>query len=274
MYMENPITIFRNPAFGEVRTMLMGNGQVGFVGMDIATALGYTNTQKAIRDHVDEEDKLTERIVLSGQQRKIILINESGLYSLILSSKLPQAKQFKRWVTSEVLPAIRKDGGYIATKTDDKPDEIMARALLIAKSTIDRLEQDKKVLTQQNKTLSAKAEHLDNVMLCSQCYTMTQVAKDLDMSVHELTSKLLEMRIIYWQSGQYMLYADFSRLGLAKNRTAEKDMKDGNVKVFHPYLVWTEKGRIFIHNLMKQHMSHVTQRTALLLIQPTLFSTY
>ena len=272
--MENPITIFRNPAFGEVRTMLMGNGQVGFVGMDIATALGYTNTQKAIRDHVDEEDKLTERIVLSGQQRKIILINESGLYSLILSSKLPQAKQFKRWVTSEVLPAIRKDGGYIATKTDDKPDEIMARALLIAKSTIDRLEQDKKVLTQQNKTLSAKAEHLDNVMLCSQCYTMTQVAKDLDMSVHELTSKLLEMRIIYWQSGQYMLYADFSRLGLAKNRTAEKDMKDGNVKAFHPYLVWTEKGRIFIHNLMKQHMSHVTQRTALLLIQPTLFSTY
>ena len=268
------MTIFRNPAFGEVRTMLMENGQVGFVGMDVATALGYTNTQKAIRDHVDEEDKLTERIVLSGQQRKIIFINESGLYSLILSSKLPQAKQFKRWVTSEVLPAIRKDGGYIATKPDDTPEIVMARALLIAKSTIDRLEQDKNLLTQQNRVLTEKAEHLDNVMLCSQCYTMTQVAKELDMSVHELTNKLLEMRIIFRQSGQYMLYAELSRLGLAKNRTAEKDMKDGTIKSFHPYLVWTEKGRIFIHNLMKQHRSHVTHRSAVLLIQPTLFSTY
>ena len=256
--------------------MLMDNGQVGFVGKDIATALGYSNTSKAIQSHVDEEDKTTLPIWDGGSNYKThaIIINESGLYSLILSSKLPQAKQFKRWVTSEVLPAIRKDGGYIATKTDDTPEEIMARALLIAKSTIDRLEQDKKLLTQQNKVLAAKAEHLDNVMLCSQCYTMTQVAKELDMSVHELTSKLLEMRIIYWQSGQYMLYADLSRLGLAKNRTAEKDMKDGTVKAFHPYLVWTEKGRIFLHNLMKQHMSHVTQRTALLLIQPTLFSTY
>ena len=101
-----------------------------------------------------------------------------------------------------------------------------------------------------------------------------RIAKELDMSINDLTAKLLEMRIIYRQSGQYMLYADFSRLGLAKNRTAEKDMKDGIVKAFHPYLVWTEKGRIFIHNLMKQHMSHVTQRTALLLIQPSLFSTH
>lgn len=270
--MENQMTIFRNPAFGEVRTMLMDNGQVGFVGMDVANALGYTNTQKAIRDHVDEEDKLTERIVLSGQQRKIIFINESGLYSLVLSSKLPQAKQFKRWVTSEVLPAIRKDGGYIATKADDTPEEIMARALLIAKSTIDRLELEKKALAGQNKLLSAKAEHFDNVMLCSQCYTTTQIAKELDMSVHELYGKLLEMNIIFRQSGQYMLYAQFARLGLAKNRTAEKDMEDGSVKVFRPYLVWTEKGRTFIHNLMKQHMSHITRGSAVLLIQPTLFT--
>ena len=274
--MENQMMIFKNPAFGKIRTMVMENRQIGFVGKDVATVLGYKNTRDALSKHVDEEDKTTVAIRDTGSNyvSQSVLINESGLYSLILSSKLPQAKQFKHWVTSEVLPAIRKDGGYIATKTDDTPEEIMARALLIAKSTIDRLEQDKKQLTQQNRTLAAKAEHLDNVMLCSQCYTMTQVAKDLDMSVHELTSKLLEMHIIYRQSGQYMLYADLSRLGLAKNRTAEKDMKDGTVKAFHPYLVWTEKGRIFLHNLMKQHMSHVTQRTALLLIQPTLFSTY
>ena len=92
------------------------------------------------------------------------------------------------------------------------------------------------------------------------------------MSVHELYGKLLEMNIIFRQSGQYMLYAQFARLGLAKNRTAEKDMEDGSVKVFRPYLVWTEKGRTFIHNLMKQHMSHVTRGSAVLLIQPTLFT--
>ena len=266
--------IFKNPAFGEVRTVKGEKGIPWFVGNDVAKALGYKNFRDALSRHVDEEDKGVVKYDTLGGSQNLVIINESGLYSLVLSSKLPQAKAFKRWVTSEVLPAIRKDGGYIATKVDDTPEEIMARALLIAKSTIDRLEQDKKVLTQQNKTLTAKAEHLDNVMLCSQCYTMTQIAKELDMSVHELTNKLLEMHILYRQSNQYMLYSEYARLGLAKNRTAEKDMNDGTIKVFRPYLVWTEKGRIFIHNLMKQHMSHVTQRTALLLIQPTLFSTY
>lgn len=272
--MENQMMIFKNPAFGEVRTIKGENNMPWFVGKDVALVLGYKSPSVAICEKVDPEDKTTfvNSEPGSNYKSKTTLINESGLYALILGSKLPQAKAFKRWVTSEVLPAIRKDGGYIATKTDDTPEEIMARALLIAKSTIDRLEQDKKQLTQQNRTLTAKAEHLDHVMLCSQCYTMTQVAKELDMSVHELTNKLLEMRIIFRQSGQYMLYADLSRLGLAKNRTAEKDMKDGTVKAFHPYLVWTEKGRIFLHNLMKQHMSHVTHRTAVLLIQPSLFT--
>ena len=168
-------------------------------------------------------------------------------------------------MTSEVLPAIRKDGGYIATKADDTPEEIMARALLIAKSTIDRLEQE-------NKRLSLKADHLDKVLLCDQCYTTTQIAKELDMSVHELYAKLIEKHILFRQSGQYMLYAEYARLGLAKNRTAEEDMKDGTIRVFRPYLVWTEKGRVFIHNLMNQNMPHVTHRSALLLIQPSLFS--
>lgn len=270
--MENKIMIFKNPVFGEVRTLTREDKSVWFMGKDVASVLGYRDTVNALKAHVDEEDKLGWQITTSGQKRQVTMINESGLYSLVLSSKLPQAKQFKHWVTSEVLPAIRKEGGYIAAKSDDTPEEIMARALLIAKSTIDRLEQDKKVLAQQNRVLTAKAEHLDNVMLCAQCYTTTQVAKDLDMTVRELTDKLLEMHIIYRQSHQYMLYADYARLGLAKNRTAEKDMKDGTVKVFRPYLVWTERGRIFIHNLMNQQMSHITRASALLLTQPTLFS--
>lgn len=108
------------------------DGQPWFVGKDVADTLKYTNTQKAIRDHVDDDDKLTERIVLSGQNRNVILINESGLYSLIMSSKLPTAKQFKRWVTSEVLPSVRKNGGYIAGQEELTEAELMAKALLVA----------------------------------------------------------------------------------------------------------------------------------------------
>lgn len=271
--MGNQMMIFKNPAFGEVRTIKGENNMPWFIGKDVAVVLGYKSPSVAICEKVDPEDKTTfvNSEPGSNYKSKTTLINESGLYALILGSKLPQAKAFKRWVTSEVLPAIRKEGGYIATKPDDTPEVVMARAILIAKSTIERLEHENKVLAGQNKVLSAKAEHLDNVMLCSQCYTMTQVAKELDMSVHDLTSKLLEMRIIFRQSGQYMLYADYSRLGLARNRTSDKDI-NGTVKVFPPYLVWTEKGRIFLHNLMKQHMSKVTHRTAVLLIQPTLFT--
>lgn len=119
--MSNELKIFENPAFGSIRTVEV-DGTPYFVGKDVAEVLGYTNTPKAIRDHVDEEDKLTEQIVLSGQGRDTILINESGLYSLILSSKLPKAKEFKHWVTSEVLPAIRQHGMYATEELLADPD--------------------------------------------------------------------------------------------------------------------------------------------------------
>lgn len=105
------LQIFNNEEFGTIRTLVINN-ETWFVGKDIADVLEYTNTAKAIRDHIDDEDKLTERIVLSGQNREVIFINESGLYSLILSSKMSNAKKFKRWITSEVLPTIRKTGHY------------------------------------------------------------------------------------------------------------------------------------------------------------------
>ena len=109
----NNLQIFDSPDFGQIRT-IQQNGEPWFIGKDVAEILGYSNTPKAIRDHVDDEDKLTERIVLSGQNREMTIINESGLYSLILSSKMPKAKEFKRWGTSEVIPAIRKTGKYEA----------------------------------------------------------------------------------------------------------------------------------------------------------------
>ena len=125
----NAVKLFKNSEFGEIRIVPINN-EPWFIGSEIAKILSYTNPSKAIRDHVDPEEKLTERIVLAGQGRDVTLINESGLYSLILSSKLPTAKRFKRWVTSEVLPAIRKHGAYL---TEQKVEEILTNPDTIIK---------------------------------------------------------------------------------------------------------------------------------------------
>ena len=217
--MNTNIQIFTSDIFGEIRTCQVNN-QIMFVGKDVATALGYSDPQKAIKMHVDDDDKLTRQIVVSGQRRAIILINESGLYSLILSSQLPQAKAFKRWVTSEVLPAIRQTGRY----------ELTSKELRL---------------------LGAKADYCDEVLLSVDCVTTTQVAKELGMTGSELYRWLIALSIIYWQSGEYMLYADFARMGYAKSRPHSRRNRLG---IWHTdrYLVWTEKGRKFLHEVFEK----------------------
>lgn len=148
----NELQVFKNQEFGLVRTLTL-NDEPWFVGKDVASILKYTNTTKAIRDHVDEEDKLTERIVLSGQNREAIFINESGLYSLILSSKMPSAKKFKRWVTSEVLPALRKTGQYQVKELSGS--ELMAKALIEAQSVL--AAKDKQIEQMKPKVVFADA---------------------------------------------------------------------------------------------------------------------
>ena len=244
----NEIQIFRHEMFGEIRTMMDEQGESWFVGKDVAEALGYANPPKALRDHVDEEDKLTERIVLSGQRREVIFINESGLYALVLSSKLPQAKAFKRWVTSEVLPQIRRTGGYIPMKDGDGRDltdlEIVCLALTIQQKTID--EQHKRI-----GELAPKAEYCDEVLESMSCFTTTQIAKELSMTVQDLTRLLTEMKVMYKQSGQYLLYADLARKGYARNRTHSYRDNEGEMHT-RTYLVWTEPGRKFIHRLCRE----------------------
>lgn len=131
------IQIFKHEKFGNIRT-INKDGEPWFVGKDVASVLGYQNATKAVMMHVDDEDKLHSQIGNAGQSRDMLLINESGLYSLILSSKLPQAKEFKRWVTNEVLPQIRKTGGYIPLNDCEDGADIMARALMIAQRTIEQ----------------------------------------------------------------------------------------------------------------------------------------
>ena len=217
--MNTNIQIFTSEIFGEIRTCQVNN-QIMFVGKDVAQALGYSNTSKAIQQHVYKEDKSTLPIREGGYKTRAIAINESGLYSLILSSQLPQAKAFKRWVTSEVLPAIRQTGRY----------ELTSKELRL---------------------LGSKADYCDEVLLSVDCVTTTQVAKELGMTGSELYRWLIALSIVYWQSGEYMLYADFARMGYAKSRTHSRRNRLG---IWHTerYLVWTEEGRKFLHEVFEK----------------------
>ena len=230
--------------------MVDEKGEPWFVGKDVARRLGYINHRKALRDHVDEEDRkdgVTIRDSI-GRDQEATFINESGLYSLILASKLPQAKAFKRWVTAEVLPQIRKTGGYIPLKDQEGRElsdlEIMCRAMMIMKKSIEQKEQ-------LIADLQPKADYVDEVLDSVDCLTMTQVAKGLGMTVHDLTTRLLQDGIIYEQSGQYMLYAPYARRGLATCRTHTHRDLFGTVHT-HTYLVWTEKGKKFINEHIKK----------------------
>jgi prophage antirepressor-like protein len=244
----NEIQIFRHEMFGEIRTMMDEQGETWFVGKDVAEALGYSNTSKAIQQHVDQEDKGTLPIRETAYETRAVVINESGLYALVLSSKLPQAKAFKRWVTSEVLPQIRRTGGYIPMKDGDGRDltdlEIVCLALKIQQKTID--EQHKRI-----GELAPKAEYCDEVLESVSCFTTTQIAKELSMTVYDLTRLLTEMKVMYKQSGQYLLYGDLARKGYARNRTHSYRDNEGEMHT-RTYLVWTEPGRKFIHRLCKE----------------------
>ena len=231
----NEIQIFQNVEFGAIRTMSNEQGEVMFCAKDVCDALGYRRSNDAVRVHVEIDDTVKRSTVDSlGRKNIALFVNESGLYSLILSSKLESAKRFKYWVTSEVLPAIRKQG--------ESDEVIMARALQILHATVQRR-------NEQIAKLQPKADYADEVLDSVSCITTTQLAKELGMTAQELNRRLCEMRIQYWQSGQYMLYAEFARQGFAKSRTPKRVLKHGMV-ITDMYLVWTERGREFIHQLL------------------------
>lgn len=242
--MTNNIQIFENQEFGAIRTISNEQGETFFCGKDVAMVLGYANTKDALLRHVETEDKLGARITTSGQTRTMTFINESGLYALILSSKLATARRFKHWVTSEVLPAIRKQGGYIVARPQETDAEVLARGILVMQATLQRKDD-------QIAQLQPKANYADEVLDSVSCFTTTQIAKELNMTGFRLNTLLLMHHIQYRQSGQYLLYADYARMGLAQSRTLVFRFKNGKVKSHH-YLVWTERGRYFIHQLVKR----------------------
>ena len=238
----NNIQIFENQEFGAIRTMSNEQGEPLFCGKDVCDALGYGNSREAIRKHVNEGDVTKRDTPTTSGIQQMLYINESGLYALILSSKLESAKRFKHWVTSEVLPSIRKQGGYMVALENESDEVIMARALQIMQATIQRRDE-------QIAQLKPKADYAELVLDYVSCLTTTQVAKGMGMTANELNRILCQKRIQYGQSGQYLLYAPFARQGLAQNRTRTFRDLFGAVHTTSQ-LVWTEKGRQFIHQLV------------------------
>jgi prophage antirepressor-like protein len=245
----NGIQIFRNQEFGAIRTMSNEQGEPMFCAKDVCNALGYSKPRNAIAQHVDKDDALKQGLIDSmGRKQEATFINESGLYALILSSKLESAKRFRKWVTSEVLPCIRKQGGYMVVRPDESDEVIMARALQIMQATLQRRDE-------QIARLQPRADYADQVLDSISCFTVTQIGKELNMTGHDLNLLLCQMGIQYPQSGQYLLYADYARQGLAKNRTFEYHNADGDLKT-KTYLVWTERGRNFIHQLINKNLAN------------------
>ena len=237
------LEIFRNPEFGEIRTVVV-NDEPWFVGKDVAEALGYVEATKAIRERVDDDDKGGSVLDTPGGKQKLTVINESGLYSLVLSSKLPTAKKFKRWVTSEVLPAIRKTGGYIAGSENMTDAEIMARAVLIGKRTIE--EQQKRIAE-----LKPKADYTDKILASTDLVTTTAIAKDYGMSAQRLNNLLKGLKILFKRSGQWFLYAKYQNDGYTSSDTISFTHKNGDLGSVM-YTKWTQKGRKFLYDKLKE----------------------
>ena len=315
------VAVFENPEFGMVRTATDERGEPWFCAKDLCDALGYKRATDAVRQHVRSSDTAKYRIARTVKNRfgvsegkvqnvQMNFVNESGFYALVLGSKLASALKFKDWVTSVVLPQIRKTGGYIPVHEGESEEEMIRNAEEILRATLKEkemlLEQQKKLLHQQEVQLGLdkkligeqdveirrlngvldeqtrwasiqgenvinlekqvdgllpKAIYSDNVLDSVSCFTTTQVAKELGITAQELNRSLCSLHVQYYQSGQYMLYAEYAHMGLAKSRTKYRAFMapagDGTKRkvgrvVTSTYLVWTEKGRKFVHDLVKR----------------------
>lgn len=340
------VAVFENPEFGMVRTTIDEKGDPWFCAKDLCDVLGYRRAYDTVKQRVSSSDTIKYSVTRTVKNRygecsgrglvvQMIFVNESGFYALVLGSKLATAVKFKDWVTSVVLPQIRKTGGYIPVHEGESEEETIRYAEKILRATLKKkeelLEQQKKLIEEQKARLDGqkawiadqdarliqqkallhqqemqmgldkkligeqdveirrlngvvdeqvvniarkgeniihlehqvdglmpKAIYSDNVLDSVSCFTTTQVAKELGITAQELNRSLCALHIQYYQSGQYMLYAEYAHMGLAKSRTrynAFLDPKcDGRKEkmgkaVTHTYLVWTEKGRKFIHDL-------------------------
>ena len=249
----NELKVFQNEEFGAIRTTTI-NGEPYFVGKDVADILGYSNSRKALIDHVDDEDKntVTIRYGIPGNPNQVV-INESGRYSLILSSKLPTAKKFKRWVTSEILPSIRKHGVYAIDEVLNDPDTLILAlsALKSERENNRRLNEKVAFQTQQIAELQPKASYYDLVLSCRDALPISIIAKDYGWSAKKMNKFLHEQGVQYKLGETWLLYAKYAEMGYTKSETFTYA---GNGETMHSKVgtKWTQAGRLFIYELMKK----------------------
>lgn len=242
---ENEIILFKHEEFGEIRTMNI-DGEPWFVAKDITNILKYSNSRKAITDHVDDEDKGVTKCYTLGGTQDLTIINESGLYSLALSSKMPGAKKFKRWVTAEVLPSLRKHGAYFTAETLHKTMSDPRELAKLLNTLADEQEKNKQ-LEEENAFLSVKAKYYDQILNSKNAVPVTQIAKDYGMSAIAFNRMLHEYGIQYPLRNSWVLYAEFAD----QNYTQSKTYKIGDDKaVMHT--TWTQKGRLFLYNFLRE----------------------
>jgi prophage antirepressor-like protein len=245
--MKNQLQIFEHKDFGKVRIIDI-DGEPWFVAKDVSDALGYSNSRDALKKHVDIEDKQilqrSQNATFDIPTRGFAIINESGLYCLALSSKLPQAKKFRRWVTSEVIPSVRKHGAYA---TPDTLEKMMGNPQF-AEALIDALEEEHSknvALGNKIEELMPRAHYCDVVLLSDQAIPTSVIAKDYGMTAMYLNSLLYDLGIQYKVGGTWVLYQAYANKGYMKSRTFYKPAGDS---VIHGY--WTQRGRQFLYDAL------------------------
>lgn len=250
--MENQIQLFKNEQFGDVRTVLQ-NGEPWFVAADVCKALEIGNPSQAL-SNLDEDEKmtLTNNEGHSGQRggaQMMSIINEPGLYSLVLRSRKPEAKSFRRWITHEVIPSIRKHGLYAADELLANPDLFIKvlQDLKEERARSAQLATQNAVQSQQIAEMQPKVSYYDLILQNQSVMPIVQIAKDYGFSAQAMNQKLRELGVQYKSGGVWLLYQKYASEGYTQTRTYLND--DGACNV-HTY--WTQKGRLFLYDLLKR----------------------
>lgn len=250
----NELQIFNNEQFGEIRAVEL-NGEPWFVGKDVAQALGYEKPTDAVRKHVDAEDRGISKMETPSGKQDMTVINESGLYSLVLSSKLPNAKKFKRWITTEVIPSIRKHGTYMTPDTMQRfiADPDFAIGLLTAlkdeQEKSRALEAENEKQSQLLADYEPKVQYLETILQSEGTMTTAQIAADYGMSAIQLNQILHDSGIQRKVNGQWILYRRHMGKGYTKSETINITRSDGRPDT-KMHTRWTQKGRLMIHEVL------------------------
>ncbi len=250
--MNNGLINFHHEMFGDIRA-IEKDGEPWFVGKDVAKALGYgkgKSLPNAVANHVDDEDKGVIKMMTPGGEQNVTIINESGLYSLVLSSKLPQAKVFKHWVTAEVLPSIRRHGAYATAPTIEKIIASPEFGIALLKN-LQQEQNMRREAEQRVRKLQPLADYTSLILACPETVSVSQVAQDYGMSAVAFNRILNRAGIQYSVGGQWVLYAAYKNRGLVQSYTFNYRHNDGTDGC-RMYTRWTQRGRLFLYDILKK----------------------